>query len=185
MPTDTPAKPQSGSTTPSIKEALDEVAGSNPASERAEDRPSNAAVKTATDWFLSPNIETVASAYVPVNVAPAGQKEHLVDFKIQVVDRDVIRGLRKESEIVLSSGDREMDEMEANLKICLEGLIEPDIKRNPDMRVVAGQSFMDPADALRARFAYKPGLIDQIAAKVVQISGYNDSDVKEVKAAGN
>lgn len=139
----------------------------------------------ATAWFLSTEMEEAASAVLPVNVAPAGHKEHLVDFTIQVVDRDRIREIRRSCERSLPSGEREVDEMEANLQIAVEGLLNPNIKGDEQMRTVRGQYFADPAEALRARFVHKPGLIDQIAGRVVQISGYNDNDVKEIKAAGN
>lgn len=139
---------------------------------------------SATDWFLSSDIEEVAWAYVPVNVAPAGKPETIIDFKVQVVDRDEIRRLRRQAEQVGPSGAREINEMEANLRIVVAGLMEPNLS-DEKMRTVRGQYFADPADALQARFAHKPGLIDQLATKVMEISGYNDSDVKEVKAAGN
>lgn len=141
----------------------------------------------ATEWFLTPNFEEeVAKAIVPLNLAPAGQPEKVVDFTVQVLDRDRIRDIRRESEFTNASGIREVDEMEANLRMAVESLIDPPIKSgSEEFRTVAGQYFPDPADALRARFAYKPGLIDQIAAKVVEISGYSAGDVKEVKAAGN
>lgn len=141
-------------------------------------------VANATDWFLSDTEEEVAFGLVPVNVAGPGQKERIVNFKVQVVDRDKIRALRKESERTVN-GEREVDDMEANLKILVEGLLEPNVKGDASMRVVRGERYMDPADALKARFAHKPGLIDQLAGKIVQISGYDEADVKEVKAAGN
>jgi hypothetical protein len=50
------------------------------------------------------------------------------------------------------------------------------------MRKVRGQSYMDPADALEARFAHKPGLVDQITGKVIDVSGYGDGDLREVRA---
>lgn len=141
--------------------------------------------QTATDWFMSTDAEEVAWAWIDINVAPAGAKEKLVPFKIQVVDRDRIRDLRKQATVEKANGTEEIDEMEANLQIAVEGLLEPDLRNKPELRTVRGQEFLDPADALRARFAYKPGIIDQIAGRVVQISGYNDKDVKEVRAAGN
>lgn len=160
-------------------EAMQTAAAAN---DPTELKPST--IVSATDWFLSTDTEEVAWAYVPVNVAPAGKKEKVVDFKIQVVDRDEIRALRKQSEQVGPAGSREINEMEANLRIVVAGLMEPDLS-DEKMRTVRGQYFADPGDALAARFSHKPGLIDQLATKVMEISGYNDQDVKEVKAAGN
>lgn len=176
MPTETPTAKQEPETR---LQAVNKAA--------AVDDPKDLARSTianATDWFLSTDEEEVAWAYVPVNVAPAGKPEKIVDFKVQVVDRDEIRSLRRQAEQTNSSGVREINEMEANLRIVVEGLLEPNLK-DEKMRHVRGQYFADPADALAARFAHKPGLIDQLATKVMEISGYNDADVKEVKAAGN
>lgn len=147
---------------------------------------SPATAQNATDWFLSDaEDDTVAWAWLPVNVAPAGRKEKIVDFKIQVVDRDVIQTKRKEATRTKPDGTEEMDGMEANLRIAVEGLLEPNVKGDSKMRHVRGQDFIDPGDALRARFAHKPGVIDAIAGKILEVSGYGSNDVKEVKAAGN
>lgn len=185
-----PQPPQSPSTAdktgdqgPAIgngRAAVDEAASSDP----KHLHPVTA--KSATDWFLNPDEEeSIAWATLPINVAPAGRKENIVNFKIQVVDRDEIKRMRKEATIQKPDGMEEIDEMEANLRIAVEGLLDPDIKNDEKLRNVRGEQYMDPGDALRARFAHKPGIIDQIAGKIVQISGYNSADVKEVKAAGN
>ncbi len=176
MATETPVEPQ---TTGLRHEAMMKAADT--------DDPKHLDAKTvvsATDWFLSTDEEEVAWAWVPVNVAPAGAKEKIVEFKIQVVDRDEIRALRKQAEQTNASGAREINEMEANLRIVVEGFMEPDLHDEKN-RTIRGQRFADPADALKARFAHKPGLIDQLATKVMEISGYDEADVKEVRAAGN
>lgn len=187
MASEAPAKPGSGegeddkpaaSAANAVLKTADREPG-DPSPAAKADRAS------ATDWFLSSDEQEQAWAWVPVNVAGAGKPEQIVDFKVQVVDRDKIRELRRASERKNADGISEVDEMEANLQIVVEGLIEPNLRTDEQFRTVRGQYFPDPAEALRARFAYKPGLIDQIAGKVVEISGYNDKDVKEVKAAGN
>lgn len=184
MATETPVANQSGSDKPKNPD----LAG-RAAVDQAADHPdaiSPQTAQSATDWFLNPDDEeSVAWATLPVNVAPAGKPERVVPFKIQVVDRDEIKRLRKEATFQRPDGTEEIDEMEANLRIAVEGLLEPNVKDDDKLRVVRGQQYLDPGDALRARFAHKPGIIDQIAGKIVQISGYNSADVKEVRAAGN
>lgn len=160
-------------------DAVKAVADKDPKATTAEER------SAALEWFLSSEVEETAWAYLPVNVSAAGQAERIVDFKIQVLDRDRIKQIRDESRRTNADGVLEMDEMEANLRIAVEGLIEPNLRKDERLRVVRGQQFLDPADALKARFTHKPGIIDQIAGKIIQISGYNDADVKEIRAAGN
>lgn len=138
----------------------------------------------ATAWFLDENAETEASGYLPVNVATIGKSPKWINFGVQVIPRERVQQLREEARVTKSDGTKEVDEMEANLRIAVEALIDPDLT-NPANRVVRGTRYTDPADALVARFAHKPGLIDQIAGAIVKASGYNDADVKEVRAAGN
>jgi hypothetical protein len=142
----------------------------------------------ASDWFLdneSIEAESVASALVPMNVAPPGQPAHWVDFKVQVLSRERIKQIRDESTSRMPDGSEKSDDMEANLRMAVEALLDPPIRTDPAYRVVRGQTFIDPGDALKARLAHKPGLIDQLAGRIVEMSGYNSSDVKEVRAAGN
>lgn len=140
----------------------------------------------ATEWFLSEDEQEVAFDTIELNVGgPQGSsKEKWVPFKIQVVDRDEIRRIRQEATAVGRDGTPEVNEMEANLRIAVKGLMDPDLSQ-PENRKVRGQSYLDPGDALAARFAHKSGLIDQLAGKIVELSGYNDADVREVRAAGN
>lgn len=185
MATETPTKPGSEQDNPDeLKPGTTPHNTVQALADKSPDEIKPVEGQTATDWFLSSDKQEVAWAYLPINVAPAGSAEQIVNFKIQVVDRDEIKALRKRAERKNPDGTTEVDDMEANLQLAVAGLLEPDM-HDPKMLKVRGQEFVDPADALRARFAHKPGLIDQIATKITQISGYDDKDVKEVRAAGN
>jgi hypothetical protein len=44
----------------------------------------------------------------------------------------------------------------------------------------------DPADLVLRRFGHKPGIIERVAAKVNEVSGYGGpSLIREIDAAGN
>lgn len=137
----------------------------------------------ALAWFMSPQVEQVAKKSFEINVG--GEKSdkdrppNWIPITVQVVDRDRIDQLRRESTITARDGTQEVDAMESNAKLVVEGMIDPPVKQ---MREVAGQTFLDPADALRARFAFKPGLIDQIAGEITKVSGYDTGDIREIKA---
>lgn len=151
--------------------------------------PANASDSTksaALEWFLDPDPTDITTAKIDINVGgPDGSgTEQWITLTLQVVDRARIRQIRKESEEKQPDGSKEVNDLEANLRIAVEGLLDPNLK-DPKNLVVRGEKFLDPADALRARLAHKPGLIDQISGKVIEISGYDDADVREVKAAGN
>lgn len=158
------------------------------AAEREPEKIDPVTHMAAADWFLDEEAiqdESTAKAIVPVNTASAGRRPRIVDFVLQVLDRDRIREIREECTDERANGTREVNDMEANLRMVTEALLDPPIRTDAAYRTVRGQTFLDPADALKARFIHKPGLIDQLAGKLTEISGYNTNDVKEVRAAGN
>lgn len=137
----------------------------------------------ATEWFLSEEEQEVAFKDIEINVGV--NEDKWIPIRIQVVDRDEIRRIRQEATAVNREGVPEVNEMEANLRIAVEGLLDPNVKGDEKLRTVRGQKYLDPGDALKARFAVKSGLIDQLSGKIVELSGYNDADVREIRAAGN
>lgn len=136
---------------------------------------------SAMDWFLSEEPEQIATHTFQLNVG-TGDAEKWVPWTVQAVDRDEIRRIRRAA----TSRAGEMNEIEVSTRIAAVGTLEPDL-------AVAARTmgFADPADALKERFRFKPGLIDQISAEVQRTSGYDDDDVREaaavreVRAAGN
>jgi len=154
----------------SPREAMRKVADSKPEQVQEPDR------SDALEWYLSAEPESVASAVVPVNVAPAGHPEHIIDFTVQVIGADKLRQIRR-SAIV----DSVFNDMEFALQVCANGIIDPPIR---DM-APAITDHPDPAERLKARLAHKPGVIDALSEKILEISGWGGGDVREVKAAGN
>ena len=126
----------------------------------------------ALAWFLEEDQGQVNTLTFRLNVG-IGERDRWIDWTVQALDRDVISQIRKRSE-----RRGETDEMLASLRLAAAGTVDPPLT---DPAVLG--KFADPADALRDRFHFKPGLIDQIAAKVTQASGYDDDDVED--AAGS
>lgn len=136
----------------------------------------------ATDWFTSAEVETEGFHDFELNVSNG--KPKWVKFRVGALPRERITEIRKQNTITILEGDREVkvpDETAINTRIAAEGLLNPDLK-DPKNRTVRGEQFMDPAAALAARFAHKPGLIDQITGETIDVSGYNDGDKREVRA---
>lgn len=137
----------------------------------------------ATAWYLDEDYldsEPATHAF-QIDLAPyKADKRRLVTWVIQPVDRDYIQQIRKEN--TRREGTREeVNDMGVNLALVVAATVEPDL-RDPRVRGV----YQDPADVLRLRFfRHKSGLIDQIANKVMAVSGYDDEDVAEVEAAKN
>jgi hypothetical protein len=137
----------------------------------------------AVDWFLSDDPEEiVAHRKLKLNVSTNPDQEMYIEWVVQALSRERLGQIRDEA-TKTATGKRRMkageggDTAYANLKIATAGTMYPDL-RDPKIR---GQ-FADPADALKQRFRNKPGLIDQIAAHVIEVSGYDDEDVVEIDA---
>lgn len=150
----------------SSKEAVEKVASDEKTT--ADERSS------ATAWFLEADAEDDFTSSFQLNVGVSEEK--WITWTVRPVDRDTIDKLRK----TYREKDGEVDASAVNLRIAVEGTVDPDLM-SPAIR----GKYADPGDALRFRFRHKSGLIDQIANKVVEISGYDDTDVREVEAAKN
>lgn len=168
------AKPPAGEKSPG-GEAVDKL--------KDGDRITPSEEAEATAWYLDPdNLDQNPTTHTfKVDIAPyKARDKKLVDITIQPLDRQYIQQIRKEN--TRREGTREeTNDMGINLALVVASLVEPDL-RDPKVR---GQ-YQDPADVLRLRlFRHKSGLIDQIANKVMAVSGYDDDDVLEVEAAKN
>lgn len=132
----------------------------------------------AAEWFLSPDPdEDVSTQTIQLRVGKPGTPREWVNWTVKSIDRERIQGIR-EQERKKKRNRRDVeafDEVSANLRIATEGTLYPDLTENRGIHA-------DPADALKARFAFKPGLIDQIAAAVISVTGYDDDDVNEIDA---
>lgn len=139
----------------------------------------------ATEWLLTDTPLEDFTHELRINVGSA-RTEKWIDWLIRPVDLDTLRRIRKAAQGQTRAAQRraqttgELDEVEANVRIVVEGTVEP------NLRDVANQlQLVDPADVLRKNFAHKPGLLGQIAGEIMGISGYDDEDVREVDAAKN
>lgn len=143
-------------------------------------QPTSAADRSsALDWFLSeaPEDNDEITKVIELNVG-SSEREHWIKWTIRAVDVDTLRRINK-----MTSARRGKEDVAADLaqlRVIVEGTVDP------DLRVVAQQvGIADPAMALRKRFAFKPGLVSQIASRVLELSGFDDEDVREAAAAGN
>jgi hypothetical protein len=161
-----------------------ELAGAELITAAANDKKlSPVEAQDALEWFLSDEDQDFTQE-LRLNVG-SPSKPKWVSWEIKTVDLDTLRRIRRQSQAGSRAQRRgaqagEIDEVEANLRIVLEGT------HKPDLREIAKQKGdVDPAETLKRRFSHKPGLIGQISGEIMSISGYDDEDVREVDAAGN
>lgn len=149
------------------------------------DQPSEREVMSAMEWFLSDDADLSYTHTIQINVGPP-TKEIWVEWEIQAVDLDTLKRIRKSAQGGTKAEKRraqqtgELDEVEANIRIVVEGTVAPDLKE-----IARNARLTDPGEALRRKFRHKPGLLGQLSGEIMSISGYDDEDVREVDAAGN
>jgi hypothetical protein len=146
---------------------------------------SDGEVINALDWFMSDDSDESYTHEIQINVGPPN-KEVWIAWEIKPVDLDTLKRIRKsaqggtKSEKRRNAASGELDEVEANIRIVVEGTVTPDLRE-----IAANARLVDPADVLRRKFRRKPGLLGQLSGEIMSISGYDDEDVREVDAAGN
>jgi hypothetical protein len=149
------------------------------------------AVDEATAWFLSDE-EEEETELVQLNIGSA-EEPRWINWTIRSVDAEVLRRIQRSGQ---SRAQRrrgggmnvaDVDMQEANVRIVVEGTVRPDLVQIAHKKGVPESA--DPASAaitvLKHRFRRKPGLIDQLAGRIMDLSGYDEEDVREAEAAKN
>jgi hypothetical protein len=73
----------------------------------------------------------------------------------------------------------EIDASMLNLRMVALATIEPDLQHAAKVKgVAAADPLHGPVMLLRSKFARRPGLVDQIAGKIMLFSGYDEADVR-------
>lgn len=139
----------------------------------------------ALEWMLAEDDGTEPEDFAETLVIDVGSKRkpQPMDWTIKPVDGDRIRQIRKESQTGTRAqrraGTTELNEGEFAARMVVAGTLYP------DLRAVAGQKGIDPAEVVRLKFVRKPGLVQQLSGEILDLSGYDDEDIREVDAAGN
>lgn len=175
----------SGSPDPGLPKAVEEAASVA----KPEDLDAGTVV-SATDWFLSQEVEPVAWDTFDLNVSSDPRRKKWVRFRIEAIDRDVLKQIRQDATDANTGME---DDVLSNEFVAIQALVDPDLS---DPKTRGGMA--DPRDALRRMLGHKPLLIDAIARRAMAISGANTDDqrdapdkdrvpraAKEVGAAGN
>jgi hypothetical protein len=147
----------------------------------------------ALAWMLSDEGDATQNyRHLQINVGTKATPKW-VPWVIQNVERETLRQIER-----AASGNRQQrrqgadaDRADANVRVVAAATISPDLDHVADVKGI--QRAPDPLyhrmQALKWRFRNKPGLIDQIAGEVMDVSGYDDEDVQasgaEEAAAGN
>jgi hypothetical protein len=155
--------------------------------EQHKPRLSEQDVVDATDWFLSDEYIQPTTLPFELNVAPAGAPARWVRFKVRALGRDERKQIRKQT---TNDTTGEQDGDLFNVLMAAKGLVSPDLT-DERVRTVRlnergqldpqgePQVLADATDVLLFRFGHKDGLIDRIAQKIMEVSGFDLDDYRE------
>jgi hypothetical protein len=138
------------------------------------------------EWLLSDEAE-VNTRMLRVRLGGSDDQPIIAPWYIKAIGVDTIRSAEREA----SGANRQQrrgaqpqyDELKATLRIVVEGTVAIGSPDAPDLKALArGKQLSDPVIFLQRKFAFRPGVIAQIAGEVMALSGFDQEDVR---AAGN
>jgi hypothetical protein len=160
------------------------------------------AATSALDWLLTDEPEEAIPTHtLELNVGGAAREDgtavhpdnppQWIKWTVQAVEEGVIRRIFREAAAATAgAGNRAARRRrtgegndDANLRIVVAATVDPDLRSAAHQKGIA-----DPSTVVRMRFKHKAGLLGAIADAVMDLSGFNDDDVRdarEVRAAGN
>lgn len=136
---------------------------------------------SALEWLLSddPDVGRIGTRTLRINVRSEDSPLE-VDWTVRAIDGDELRRIANESNSPRArrreaSGGQ--DELDYHCRVIAAATVVPNIR---DAMKQMGAP--NPSRFIRDRFAHKPGLIPQISAEIMGLSGFDESHVQEVDA---
>jgi hypothetical protein len=121
-----------------------------------------------------------------------------IDWVIRPIDADTMTALREQARGAnrqqrRAARETDIDVSLFNLRMVATATVEPDLRVAAERKgVVSADPLYGAVELLKHKFRGKPGIVDQIASKVMLLSGYDEDDLRRatpettmVRAAGN
>lgn len=144
-------------------------------------------IHDATEWLLGAVSDTEDITHVLTLNVGSHAKQHKINWTIKALDGAVIRRIREEAAgnraarrqggaSLLADSNRAF---QANVKVVVEGTVKPDLKAVAAQRGLAAATLL-----IEEGFRRKQGMVDQVAAEIMALSGYDDDDVQDAVEQG-
>lgn len=140
----------------------------------------------ALQWFLD-ETEPTFERTLEINVGEDG-KPNFVKWTIRALSGEEIAGINRQASgnrgtRRATGGERDLDEVQR--RVVALATVNPNLAEVVKLKG-ADTSMSDPlwamAGVLAHRFRHKPGLITQLSGEVMDLSGYDEDDVRGVTA---
>lgn len=158
----------------------------------------------AMAWLLADDDEDMRTETWEFNVG-TDDNPTWVEWQVGPIDADTMKELRARARQAGSQnrqqrrqrtadGEDNFDVTLFNLLMVAHSTVSPNLGEVAAQRgvLVNGDMLAGPVEILKHRFRNKPGIVDQIAGKIMKLSGYDDDDAAKVtpqqtmvSAAGN
>lgn len=135
-----------------------------------------------TEWLLTETPEVIIRE-LRLRVGGGDDDPKIIPWVVKAIPMAVIKQAEREAtqgaaanrsqRRQAAGGPRQYDDVKANLRVIVEGTMKPDLKE-----LAAQQGLRDAAVLVQRRFAYRPGVMAQLAGEIMSISGFDDADVE-------
>jgi hypothetical protein len=133
---------------------------------------------SATDWLLSDSPEDAPIQHKTLKINVGSDDEpRWIQWTIRSITPDELRAVQAATNRAARARRGETDELDYHAKVLGVATVDPDVRE-----IAKGSGAPSVSGFLRDRFNHKPGLIPQMTAEVMAMSGFDDSHVQEVEA---
>ena len=125
---------------------------------------------TALKALLGASLDVKGTVYI---------KRIDAEFTVKALDGDTVTRLREQCTHITGKGKNQTEVLDGNafgMAIVAAGCVDPDFS-NAELMAKVGAS--DPGDCVKKSLL--AGEIARVSAKILDLSGFNDDDLEEVK----
>lgn len=169
-------------------EAVKEMASEDP--KKAHPQTMSAAL----DWFVGDEpVGGTEGDFTTLQINVGGdtpESKREIDWVIAPIGLDALRKIRRRANNTREARRTGVtDEFQTNLEIVAVCTVDPKLTDAAATLYQTGKiGSSDRVEALRYRFNSRPGIITQLAGKILTVSGFDEEDVQDktqIDAAGN
>jgi len=151
----------------------------------APDRIAPEEQMSALAWLLSDDVRDAPVGYCDLKLDVGQAEERWITWRVRSIDGDELRHIQHQVANSRAARAGRVDDLELHCQVVARATVEPDINQAVKQYAEShGHAGLDAPRFIRDRFSHKPGLVPQISAQIMELSGFDDAQVQvqEVEA---